>query len=409
MILGTYSNLVAMDEQSMDVQLEKMAELRATIANPIPVADKINRKEEQAKQEKEQLNKMDEPPPLTKADREIPVKKKVSKTINSIHNDHSGVREINLSEKKNGSIKVPQVAPLNVVDVPKVDNHVEEKPKAEPKDLKPSVEEKPVKTELPVVTKPDSSINKDAIQKEDQEMAIGQLEESGHDLQKTKKILEEVKNVLAKQNQETQKLVLEKIDKISEKVNKIEKLQEIELKNDKNEDKAAEQAIPNKDVHENENVKQQTAQEKDAEIKKLLEPPIPVGQLLAEKNQNLTKKQNTTDAAADAQNIPVAKDPISSVPEANPQSIGDHKEIPIQLSNDPSQDIKVAASNQNIGRDLLSQANNNDNNRKETNESEGETSMKETWYDWRGHIRIPFVINIKNEANEQIAEDNWHL
>lgn len=106
----------------------------------------------------------------------------------------------------------------------------------------------------PVVKAEDSKksndINKEAIQKEEQEIAIEKKEKVADDsnselkrLEETKKLLQEVKEIIVmeKQNQEKQQLVLQKFDEIVDKVEKIEKVQEEDSK--KHEEEKAEKKL----------------------------------------------------------------------------------------------------------------------------------------------------------------------
>lgn len=110
--------------------------------------------------------------------------------------------------------------------------------------------------------KKSNDINNEAIQKEEQEIAIEKKEQNVDDsqnelkrLEETKKLLQEVKemkNVLEKQNQETQQLVLQKFDEIVDKVEKIEKVQEED--NKKHEEEKAEKNLLSEKKIDAENV-----------------------------------------------------------------------------------------------------------------------------------------------------------
>lgn len=117
-------------------------------------------------------------------------------------------------------VKLEDVAPPKVSD----DDEVKQIPLLVETDPKPNAQPDDAK-------RISSDINKEAIQKEDQEIAIEKKEKSADDSQSELKRLEEevkeIKNVLKKQNQETQQLrLLQKIDEIADKVEKIEKVQE---------------------------------------------------------------------------------------------------------------------------------------------------------------------------------------
>lgn len=216
MILGTYANLGAIDEQSSGalMEIEKMPPVRITIPDVIqkPVelsADKLQSVIEPNSlrhQISENLSasilQKENIPKIPK----MSLKKKLmkSKVI-------ANVKEINLNEtNKNPGDKVLD-RPAVVVGKP---------------EIKQTSPNKTATAEAFIGPKTDSPINKDAIQKEEREIAIEANDDSDRQLEQTKNLLQEVKTVLEKQSQETQKLMLEKIDKISEKVNEIEKAQE---------------------------------------------------------------------------------------------------------------------------------------------------------------------------------------
>lgn len=160
---------------------------------------------------------------------------------------------------------IPKAPDLQEVESKYHENPIEglksvEKPKEDPPASKEAVEIKLVpldgdKKDQPVDKSDDSKkandINKEAIQKEEQEIAIEKNEQIADDskneikrLEEAKKLLQEVKemkDVLEKQNQETQQLVLQKFDEIVDKVEKIEKDQEED--NKKHEEEKAEQKI----------------------------------------------------------------------------------------------------------------------------------------------------------------------
>ncbi len=141
---------------------------------------------------------------------------------------------------------------LNVIEIPNKDSLAPKAPpetdvKIVPLDVPKNVNEL-VKSED---SKKNNDINNEAIQKEEQEIAIEKKQQSADDsqnelerLEETKKLLQEVKemkSVLEKQNQETQQLVLQKFDEIVDKVEKIEKVQEED--NKKHEEEKAEKVL----------------------------------------------------------------------------------------------------------------------------------------------------------------------
>lgn len=124
---------------------------------------------------------------------------------------------------------------------------------------KPNAEKIVAEPDRSANAKVDSTINKDAIQREEQEIAIEAKEDKQKSLETAKEILNEVKSEWVKQNEKTQQLVLEKIDKISEKVDKIEQLQEEEKQRDSASLKKHEKVLapePAVDARQNKNDKQ---------------------------------------------------------------------------------------------------------------------------------------------------------
>ncbi|KAJ6633001.1 putative sodium-coupled neutral amino acid transporter 10 [Pseudolycoriella hygida] len=127
-------------------------------------------------------------------------------------------------------------------------------------------------------SKKNNDINNEAIQKEEQEIAIEKKEQKEDDsqselkrLEETKKLLEEVKeikNVLQKQNQETQQLVLQKFDEIVDKVEKIEKVQEED--NKKHEEEKAGKTL----IDEGKTDKDDVAVQKKSDDEKTLMKPV---------------------------------------------------------------------------------------------------------------------------------------
>lgn len=140
---------------------------------------------------------------------------------------------------------------LNVIELPNKDGSVPKSSKADAKFIPIDIDKSGKDLVKPDDSKKGNDINNEAIQKEEQEIAIEQKEQIADDsqnelkrLEETKKLLQEVKeikSVLEKQNQETQQLVLQKFDEIVDKVEKIEKVQEED--NKKHEEEKAEKVL----------------------------------------------------------------------------------------------------------------------------------------------------------------------
>lgn len=227
MILGTFANLNAMDEKksgdlehvvhAMPDTLQSNAALHTQdilnvpdipkkIDLPLPDLDKVVE------------NKIVEPPALQPSQKApLPAAEPSVRT--------GAGREFNIAPPEQ---KV--LPPVDLPSLPSVSSSTISEPKIE---MKPNEQVMPAPAPKPaiIVGKPDSLINRDAIQKEDQEIAIAKKEEDAKiNLKETKELLEQVKDQLEKQNKETQKLVLEKIEKISQKVDQIGQAKDIEVK-----------------------------------------------------------------------------------------------------------------------------------------------------------------------------------
>lgn len=178
MILGTYANLSAIDEKSS----------RPTYIVDEPVMQKIDLPTN--------LTDSIEVPRLDD-DRQRPI-----------------VKEINLFESK----------VHNSVELAKAETNIEDKKDADESPNLSGANE----------SKKENNINREAIMREDQEIAIDEQEQSDvkveiNRLEKTKNLLiqqvQEIKEDLKKQNEVTQNKVLQKFDEIAGKVDHIEKAQ----------------------------------------------------------------------------------------------------------------------------------------------------------------------------------------
>lgn len=239
MILGTIANLEAIDEKQAEIH-ESAAVIPAV--DPVPFVEKLPKSVDDKK-----------PAPQASDSRASNGKRKPNKTHNVLQANeveqipapvNISVRELDLHDAQ----AVPQPRKDTIPEQNKPDVRIETKKNPEAK----KIVAEPDKS---ANAKVDSSINKDAIQKEEQEIAIDAKEEKQKNLETAKELLNEVKIEWVKQNEETQKLVLEKIDKISEKVNKIEHLQKEEKHRDsaspkKQDEKLA--PVPTVDEHNRE-------------------------------------------------------------------------------------------------------------------------------------------------------------
>lgn len=334
MILGTYANLGAIDEQQSGVetiQIEKKPDIPLSAEKPI-IPTKFDVPNIVQNDPDKDKPVVDNDVPLSKL--KIP-KRKPIKTSKTQVDSQQPVREIVLEEKTIDLNKFPKpIESLNNDDSKKsnVAEKIEEKPKI--------IEEKPLKEPSIQNKASETMINKDAIQKEEQEIAIDAKESEKKEIERTREILVGVQAELAKQNERAQKLVMEKIDKISQQVNNIEKMRKDELRSDteskKNQnDQTVQSAIV---INDKSNL---IETKNDEQIQKLLEPPVPLFKLL-DKKLNLTQQ----------------KDIVPGEPKEIPTNLTDLKKeflIAKPAKIDTVNDVEnINAKKENIGRDLLS-------------------------------------------------------
>lgn len=299
MILGTYANLGAIDEQKSGANIE------------------IERRPDNL------INSQDvATPPIQLASFNVPNEKEANK-ISADDNSNSRakpldkpldapdtIQEIDLTVKENSKKVVPdpksQEQQFENSDKQKIQKD-ESSQNVVAKEQPPNVDsnenplEKQKNVEASQLIKPndavkssDSLINKDALQKEDQEIAIDAEEHEKNDIERTKEMLAEVKNELVKQNEAAQKEVLEKIDKISKKVNSIEQMQRNEIDEDKNKIDDLNLIGAEKSIPDASDVKQLPDVNQILKSEKLLQPSVPIVKLLADQNVNSNQNQQNS-------------------------------------------------------------------------------------------------------------------
>lgn len=314
MILGTYANLGAIDEQQSgsDIQLERKAEILSSFVPNVPNAD----------ENPTLIPNMDQPS-TTKS--KSPKRKPNDKSSKSEKN--APIREVQLDNR----VQPKKVKPAEPV-LPEP-----EKPRPETIEDKTTDDKQSDRIEKPenLNAKPDavqipteSAINNEAIQKEDQEIAIDVNEKKKENIERTKEMLKEVKDELSKKNQAVQDLVLEKIDKISQQVDNIEQMQKDELKKD-----AKKKKIDNNKNINDKNDKLTVVKENETKIK-TIEPADPVFKLLDKSmKMNLSKANDSIKDNHPSENVK----PIRNQVQAETITESQTKE------------------GSNIGRDLLSE------------------------------------------------------
>lgn len=328
MILGTYANLGAIDEQQSgtNIPIDRLPDIHITQPTEnifITPADNAEKIVEMGPQK----------PIVTMFEKNGKLKGTKRKLSKPTVQQTETVREINLTEKNKDTILDSRIEN----DVPIVPPNNHESPPGPVPNAKPADEIKPnnVASQLaePTTNKKssDSAINKEAIQKEDREIEFEAKERRKTDDERTKEILDEVKNQLSKQNEENQKKVLERINEISEKVDNIAQMQRDEQTAQiKNEPERTQ--VQNDD--QNNQVKPSNI-DTNEKIKNL--PPIPVAQLLVDRKSSSVPSQQ---AAPKVSVHPKMDQPITAKKVTEPIN-----ELPKKIEK---------TNEKNVGRDLLS-------------------------------------------------------
>lgn len=356
MILGTYANLYAIDEQQSgaDISNDHLANIH--VDNPTENILNAPYKFENSIKEEIGLKKPIDANYERVGKLKVPKRKPVKPQSLPIENDD--IREINLNEKEKNEVNdqnSANVKPIVQKDTEnnKPDNNANGKisEKLPDKNVVPNQLLEPTTVKKSI----ESAINNEAIKKEDQEIEI---EEKENDDERTKEILAQVKNVLDKQNQKNQK-VLDQINKISEKVNNLE---EKNMEPKKSPDNIGNDKVV---LHENEVAQQDkivskniditgtlSAGERNAPVKNPVLPPIPVVKLLAERNSNITSIPSNLNESNKRQTINDEESKIEK-----PNKIVEEKvsiEPLIDAKETPPRENKLS---ENVGRDLLSNSN----------------------------------------------------
>lgn len=358
MILGTYANLVAIDEKASSVNLDHVIPKIPDTMN-IPEHVEFHRLESIDKA----IPKDIVGPSLQEAPKQV-IEPAVSPSPEVI-------------EKVKSAVKMPP-EPIKMPVAQEIDSNPVEKTIDGGSDVQPQ------NVEVVDPIKPESTINKEAIQKEDQEIAIADKEDTKKELKQTKELLEQVKDQLVKQNKETQKLVLEKIEKISQKVDKIEQAKDLKSNDVEMNNNGANNSTLNAQVQPDgavsNTVVKMLMDNKNVAQKPPLEVPAPVDgnaipreipltdeqnvaksqeqlNIIDEPNEQKPKKEKILDEIQPSLNAGYVANPPSPVPQM-PIRRNDRGEKPPQQNIKPVTDEKARPSVDTIvdgaQRDLLS-------------------------------------------------------
>lgn len=351
MILGTYANLGAIDAQQSganQITIDRLPDIHITNSNENIFATPPNILEPKEKIEiGPQLNNVHETNPKSKGS-----KRKMTKSTKLKPEPTEIVREINLIDKNKPG------------DSPKLNKKDEESVVLAKGDSAPLSSNTDVVQPAQIADKPnanivnqlvqpntmiksaDSLINNDAIRKEEQEIEINAKEQRQNDVKRTQEILDVVKNQLTKQNEENQRIVLQKINEISDKVDSIQS--KVERPAQSNVDPivldAHTETTNNKNNEINSHAKPSV--DNNDEMTNILSPPDPIAKLLVDRKSSSLPIRMNESIKTESENIPKKESIIipEKIAEANNElPRNDEKPIEKQIEN--------------VGRDLLSNSN----------------------------------------------------
>lgn len=353
MILGTYANLGAIDEQQsgadINMPIDRLPDVHVPLATenifitPSKMEVPINSIEIGPKKPIDIVS--NEPSPETKISRQ----KNVKTTKLPVQN--GPIREINLIKEEANEIPM-RSDPLPRDPLPVTINDAKN---AEPninQDLKPAAALKSnVQSQLaePNTDKKstDSAINNEAIQKENLEMEIDAKESQQNDAKRTKEILDVVKSQLSKQNELNQKLVLDKINQISETVNNIAQMQNRSVAQRKDVPQTENEVKKPKQMDLDGQV-DQVKNPVDETVKRLPLPAVPVAKILVDRHSSVAPGQKSVIPE------PKSKETKTNIVPEPKNSVVDDSPKQQRVDELPG---KVEKMDANVGRDLLSNSN----------------------------------------------------
>lgn len=372
MILGTYANLGAIDDQQSSanqIQIDRLPDIHVTqhpteniFITPSKIEEPKIKVDIGPNPESNRKSKTFETNAKSKG-----MKRKLVKPTKSQPDLTETVREINLSDKnepdvlpkpsenektiefkKSGSAPLSSdtnpIKPAQTVDEPNLNvaNQLDE-----PKTMKKS---------------PDSIINNDAIRREEQEIEFNDKEQRQSDIKRTQEFLD----ALSKKNEENQRIVLQKINEIKDKVNSIAQSQKDERPNSDSTINDAQNDPAQSKIGESNN--QMKPSNDDNDEKKNLPLPVPVGQLLAERKSSSLPSQVNESVKSEmlrTESVITSSNEIPKIPEKIIEPV---KESPPKIE----QPIEKPVAN--VGRDLLSNSNGYRTEQSTVIESQGDKS-----------------------------------
>lgn len=362
MILGTYANLGAIDEQQSNannIPIDRFPDIHVpqpteNIFEVLPNLDNVKQKIEIGP-EKKPVDIPNEPNETLKARTKFPKRKPSKPTQLPVPNDT--IREINLNKDENPTKKPepkesiqppPKLPTIDTGNIASSHTRLSQSNDAQ----KSNSNNIPSQVGEPTTDKKSSdSINNEAIQKENQEMEIDAREKQQSDAQRTKEILDEVKNQLTKQNELNQKIVLQKINEISDKVNNIAQIQNRSAAAQKDASQLVNE-VQKPAVSEKVVEMDKIQSSVDENVKNLPLPAVPVAKSLMDRQSSSAPTQKNVISE------PEHKDSVSFDGEKSETKHVDSR-LPVDSPKNSADEtpIKVEKPSENVGRDLLSNSN----------------------------------------------------
>lgn len=336
MVLGTYANLGAIDDQQQSsVNIERLPDIHIPkeTENIFIAPAKVDQLKEPIEMGPEKPIDTNIKPKMSKRRTIKPSKSQRSQT-------DAKVREINLNDKiKEMPSKVLDAE--HVVQVKKEGETISQRTQGNAQSSdKPKPNVAAASQSTTVFKSPDSLINNDAIRREEQEIAINANDNRKMDAERAQELLDAVKNQLSKQNEANHQIMLQKINEISDKVDRIAQ---------KDDEKIAhlnpDPIKPNEKVPVNSNQSVNLNVRTGNDVKNLPLPPVPVAKLLSERQSSsipnkldsLPTKSIASDSAK-MENAAIVQQKLSESVVELPR--------PIEVQQ-----------NENVRRDLLSHSN----------------------------------------------------